>query len=150
MPHSLANVLIHLIFSTKDYLRFIRSEIETELHSYLAAVCNATGCRAHQVGGCEDHIHILFSLSRTVSISALAETVKKGSSKWLKTKGRHYSHFAWQPGYGAFSIGQSGFSATKDYILGQKEHHRRRTFKEEFLDFLAKYEVEYDERYVWD
>ncbi len=150
MPQSLANVLIHIVFSTKDRAPLIQPGIEEELIRYLASVCRACGSPAHKIGGTEDHVHIACSLSRTITVSKLLEEVKKSSSKWIKTKGTRYSHFSWQAGYGAFSIGQSQLGALKHYIKAQKEHHRRRTFQEEFREFLKKYRIEYDERYVWD
>ena len=108
------------------------------------------GCPAVIINGTADHVHALFRLSRTVAISELVEELKKRSSKWLKTKGKAFAGFQWQTGYGVFSIGESGLEAARIYITRQKEHHRRKTFQEEFLDFLAKYRIEYDERYVWD
>ena len=150
MVQSLANVLIHLVFSTKGRVGLIRPEIRDDLWRYLAAICNAQGCPAHQAGGTDDHVHIALSLSRTTSVSKLAEQVKKSSSKWIKTKGKPYAAFSWQAGYGAFSIGQSQLGAVKRYIDAQEEHHKRRSFKDEFLQLLRKYSVEFDERYIWD
>jgi putative transposase len=98
----------------------------------------------------DDHVHIACSLSRTMAISKLLEEIKSSSSKWIKTRGDRYRDFTWQNGYGAFSIGQSQLLDLRDYIGNQREHHRRLTFQEEYRNLLAKYEVEYDERYVWD
>jgi putative transposase len=150
MPQSLANILIHIVFSTKNRAPLIRPEIEPELHPYMASICRACQCPAHAIGGTEDHIHLVCSLGRTVAVATLLEEIKKSTSKWMKTKGELYSQFSWQAGYGAFSIGQSQLDAVKKYIARQREHHRRRTFQEEFREFLAKYQVPYDERYVWD
>ncbi|HUT32909.1 MAG TPA: IS200/IS605 family transposase [Planctomycetota bacterium] len=150
MAQSLANVLIHLIFSTKNRCPLIRPEVEHELHAYLAAVCREMGCPALDVGGTEDHVHMLFSLSRTVTLSKLDEEVKKRSSKWIKTKGEAFADFAWQAGYGAFSIGQSGVAGVKQYIAGQKDHHRKVSFQEELRAFLRRYQVGFDERHLWD
>ncbi len=150
MPQSLSKILVHLIFSTKGRERRIRPPVEDELWRYMASVCEGCGCHAYRVGGTEDHAHILFNLSRTREPANLVEQVKKASSKWIKTKGLEYRAFAWQNGYGAFSIGQFQFSTVLRYIDGQQAHHKRRGFQDEFLDFLRRYEVEYDERYVWD
>jgi len=150
MPQSLANVLVHLIFSTKNRVPLIEPEIEVELFPYLAAACRAQGCPAQKVGGTNDHIHIVCSLSRTITIAKLIEEIKTSSSKWIKTKGNRYAKFAWQGGYGAFSIGQSQLVDLKRYIVNQREHHRHKTFQEEFREFLKRYGVEFDERYVWD
>jgi len=150
MPQSLASILIHLVFSTKQREPFINPEIEPELHAYLATVFRECGSPALTIGGDRDHIHALFRLSRIWTIADVVEEVKKRSSKWIKTKGRGFGPFHWQAGYGAFSIGQSNVAALKRYIAKQKEHHRRRSFQEEYLELLRKYDVEYDERYVWD
>ena len=150
MPQSLAKVLIHLVFSTKNRAPLIHPQIEDELSRYLASVCRACGCAAHNIGGTEDHVHLVCYLSRTIAISRLLDDIKKSSSKWIKTKGSKYGGFSWQNGYGAFSIGQSQLATVKQYIADQKEHHRRKTFQEELRALLKKYQIEYDERYVWD
>ena len=102
------------------------------------------------INGTNDHIHVLFLLSKKIALCDVIEEVKKNSSKWAKTKGMRYNKFYWQNGYGAFSIGQSNVDAVKKYIAQQKIHHERKSFKEEFLQLLKKYDIEYDERYVWD
>jgi REP element-mobilizing transposase RayT len=150
MAQSLANVLVHIIFSTKNRTPFIKPDIENELFPYLASIFKACRSPAHQIGGTEDHIHVVCSLSRTIAIANLLEEVKKSSSKWIKTKGDQYSKFAWQNGYGAFSIGQSQLPMVKSYIIDQRDHHQKKTFQEEFREFLQKYQIQFDERYVWD
>jgi len=148
MPQSLSNILLHLVFSTKNRHALIEPDVEEELWRYLASICTAHGCQAHRVGGTVDHVHILCGLARTVPASSLLGKIKTSSSKWMKTRG--VGEFAWQNGYGAFSIGQSQFEAVAAYIARQKQHHHRLTFQEEYREFLRKYRVEYDERYVWD
>ncbi len=150
MPQSLSSILIHLIFSTKHREPFITPKIETELHSYMATIFRGQKTPSLAINGTTDHIHILFSLPRVITIAALVEEVKTESSKWIKTKGPEFKNFHWQKGYGAFSIGQSQVPAVKRYIARQKEHHRRVTFQEEYRKFLKSYGIEYDERYVWD
>ena len=150
MPQSLSSILIHLVFSTKHRDRLISATIEPELHAYLAAVFRECRSPALAIGGHEDHIHALFALSRSATVADVVEEVKKRSSKWIKTKDETLRQFQWQAGYGAFSIGRSNVAALKRYIAGQKEHHRRRTFRDELITLLRKYEVEYDERYLWD
>lgn len=150
MAQSLSNILLHLVFSTKNRRPWIRLEIEDELAKYIAGTCRELKCPSHRIGGTEDHLHIACSLSRTISVSELLEQIKTSSSKWLKSKGEQYSGFAWQNGYGAFSIGQSQLSDLKRYIANQREHHRQASFQDEFRQLLAKYEVDCDERYVWD
>ncbi|MFW6163417.1 MAG: IS200/IS605 family transposase [Planctomycetota bacterium] len=150
MPQSLSNILVHLTFSTKDRRADIDGTIEPELHHYLGGVCGEMGCQSLGVGGTPDHVHICVRLWRTVAVADLVEEIKKRSSKWIKTQGPRCRYFTWQAGYGAFSIGQSGLAALQAYIARQKDHHRRRDFKAEFRALLEKYEVAYDERYVWE
>lgn len=102
------------------------------------------------INGVADHVHILFLLSRKHALCDVVEEVKKSTSKWIKTKGNFYKNFYWQNGYGAFSVSQSNVEVVKKYIEDQKEHHRRKSFKEEYLGLLKKYHVDYDEKYVWD
>jgi len=150
MPQSLSSILIHLIFSTKGREPFLTPEIDAELYAYMAAIFKAMKSPALIINGTSDHLHTLFSLSRVVTIADLVEEVKTESSKWIKTKGREFRNFHWQSGYGAFSVSQSQVPTVKRYIRRQKEHHRRVTFQDEYRKFLKAYDVEYDERYVWD
>ena len=150
MPQSLAHVIIHLVFSTKDREPFLTPAIRPHLHAYLAEVARNAGCECHRVGGVSDHVHLAIALSRTLTIAELAETLKTSSSKWIKTQSPSLAAFAWQRGYGAFSVGPVDCPALCDYIDRQEEHHRTRTFQEEYRAFLTKYRVAFDERYVWD
>jgi REP element-mobilizing transposase RayT len=150
MPQSLSSILIHLVFSTKLREPFITPEIEPELHAYMAAIFRECKSSPLLIGGTQDHIHALFVLSRTRALSEIVAEVKTNSSKWIKTKGREFRSFHWQSGYGAFSIGQSNIEKVKCYIARQREHHRQRTFQDEYRALLKKYKIEYDEMYVWD
>ncbi len=150
MPQSLACVLVHIVFSTKNRKRWLDVSLEQELHPYVGAICKNVNSPALIVGGTDDHIHILSSLSRTLSIAELVKEIKTSSSKWIKTKGPLYTGFHWQDGYAAFSIGKSGEQDARRYIASQNEHHRQTSFQDELRAFLQKYGVEYDERYVWD
>ena len=150
MAQSLSNVLLHLVFSTKNRHPWIDLEIEEELFKYIAGICRELKCPSHKIGGTDDHIHIACSLSRTMPISKLLEEIKSSSSKWIKTKGDRYADFTWQNGYGAFSVGQSQLPDLRHYIGNQREHHRRLSFQDEYRRILAKYGIEFDERYVWD
>jgi putative transposase len=145
MPQSLSRILLHLIFSTKNREPWLTPEIRTELHPYLAVVLREKGCPALQVGGVEDHVHLLFGLSRTLTVAELVETVKTSSSKWMKTKGEAHRGFHWQTGYGAFSVSQSDSEAVVLYIQNQEQHHRKMTFQEEYRKFLLRYRVAYEE-----
>jgi len=150
MPQSLSVVLVHLVFSTKNREPLIHPDVQTELYAFLGGTARDCGCPMLDRGGTEDHIHLLCSLSRTITIANLVEELKTRSSKWLKTKGPAYAGFHWQSGYGVFSIGRSQEAVVKKYIAGQAEHHRKFSFQDEFRLLLRKYGVEYDERYVWD
>ena len=150
MPQSFSVVLLHIVFSTKNRAPIIRRDVESDLHAFLGGITRDCGCVALDIGGTEDHVHLLCSLSRTITIASLVEDVKTRSSKWLKTKGKSYGQFHWQNGYGAFSIGKSQEGALKRYIARQKEHHKRVSFQDEFRTILRKYVVQWDERYVWD
>jgi putative transposase len=150
MPQSLARILVHLIFSTKNREPFLSVDLQAELHPYLSAVLNNDGCSTIQVGGVEDHVHLLFGLSRTQTLARVVENVKTSSSKWIKTKGVPLAHFYWQAGYGAFSVSQSNAAAVIRYIQNQAEHHRRESFQDEFRRFLQRYQISYDEKHVWD
>jgi len=150
MSQSLANILLHIIFSTKKRQAFIQTDIISELHLYMAGIASSYKSHVHEIGGVEDHVHMLVSLPRTLAVSQLVEEIKKGSSKWIKTKEGQYKEFAWQGGYGAFSIGQSNYDNLREYIRNQQEHHKKMTFQEEYRSFLKKYRVGYDEKYVWD
>lgn len=150
MPQSLANLYIHLIFSTKNRYPFLKDEVRDELHAYMAKVLANLNCPAVLINSVEDHVHVLFNLSRTVAVAKAVEDVKKSSSRWIKTKSPILEKFAWQSGYGAFSVSESNVEKVANYIRGQKEHHRVKTFQEEYREFLVKHKIEYDERYVWD
>ncbi len=150
MPQSHARVLIHIIFATKRRQRFIRPEIETDLFAYMAATLKAQGAPALIVGGTDDHVHVLASMSRTVTIADVVEEVKSGSSKWIKTRGPLFRGFAWQVGYGVFSVGPDRVAVVKRYIAAQRAHHRTATFQEEYRKILKAAGVEFDERYMWD
>jgi len=150
MPQSLSSILVHLVFSTKNREPFITPAIERELHPYMATIFREHNSPSLIIDGTADHMHALFALGRTMTVAELVEEVKTGSSKWIKTKGSEFRNFHWQKGYGAFSIGRSNVEEVKRYIRNQKEHHRHITFENEYRNFLKQYEVQFDERYVWD
>ncbi len=147
MPQSLS---IHLIFSTKNRQPFIKPAIESELHPYMASIFRDHQSPSLAIDGTSHNVHILCALGRTITVADLIEEVKTGSSKWIKTNGREFKNFHWQTGYGAFSIGQSNIPALKRYIRNQKQHHRRVSFQDEYRNLLKRYEIEFDERYIWD
>lgn len=150
MSQSLSSILVHVIFSTKNRIPLIHKEIEQNFHSYIVGIAKEYKVHIYEIGGIEDHIHILISLPRTMTISKFVEEIKKGSSKWIKTKGAQYRDFSWQNGYGAFSIGYSNFDALRNYIQRQREHHKKMIFQDEMRLFLKKYRISFDEKYLWD
>ena len=150
MPQSLARVHIHLIFSTKNRERIISDRVRESLHAYMATVLQNLGCPPVLINSVEDHVHILFELARTVAVSSAVEDVKKASSKWIKTQGGEFAGFAWQAGYGAFAVSESNVPAVREYVANQQEHHRKKSFQEEYRAFLERHRIAFDERYVWD
>jgi REP element-mobilizing transposase RayT len=151
MPQSLAKILVHVVFSTKDRRPLLRDQkLRDELHRYLGGILTNLDCQPIIVGGVEDHVHLLCLLSRTSAPADVVKELKRGSSVWLKTREPNLANFAWQSGYGIFSIGFSQIPAVRNYIAGQEEHHRKASFQDEFRQLLQRYEIEFDERYVWD
>ena len=150
MPQSLSKVIIHTIFSTKDRHPWLDTNIRPRMHAYLATICRDAGAEAFRVGGVADHVHLVTTLPRNLSQADMLEGLKKKSSKWIKGVAADYRLFYWQRGYGAFSVSPSQLDALLGYVETQEEHHRNRTFQEEYREFLRKHGVEYDERYVWD
>ena len=150
MSQSLSQVYVHLIFSTKDREPWLSAGVQERLFPYLAGALNQQDCPALKVGGHVDHVHLLYRQSRNKVPSRVVGEVKARSSKWVKDEFEGMGGFAWQAGYGMFSVGASQVGEVENYIARQEEHHRKVTFKEEFRRFLERYGVEYDERYVWD
>ena len=150
MPQSLALLLTHIIFSTKDRAPFLKPEIPGELHAYLATVARNLGCECFLVGGVEDHVHLAIGLSRTITAAKLVEQLKTASSHWLKTKAPLLNNFSWQSGYAIFSVSPQALPALKSYIAEQEAHHKRTSFQDELRGLLTKYGVAFNEKYLWD
>lgn len=151
MPQSLVKNLIHLVYSTKERRPWIPQSVENRLWAYQAGIFENLESPALIIGGFDDHVHALFSLSKNFALKDIVEEVKKSSSKWMKTKdGSSNALFTWQAGYAGFSVSESNVKAVKDYISNQGEHHRRFTFQDELRLLFQKHGVEFDERYVWD
>ncbi len=150
MSQSLARLPVHLITSTKNRAPLLREDLREPLHRYMASVLQNMQCRPLVINSVEDHVHILFELGRAVSVSRAVEDVKRSSSKWLKTRGDELGGFTWQKGYGAFAVSVSDIPKVQLYIGRQQEHHRKKTFQEEFRAILDHFGMSYDERYVWD
>jgi len=151
MSQSLSRLWTHLIFSTKDRYPFLADKsIGQEMHVYMAGILRKHDCPTLFIGGVADHVHALFALSKNKSMSEIVYEVKRGSSKWIKTMSPQMRKFHWQNGYGAFSVSHSHVEPVRLYIAEQERHHKKATFQDEFRRFLRRYEVEFDERYVWD
>jgi len=148
MPQSLANILIHVIWSTKERHPFVSDAVRPNMHGYMAGILKNLESPALIINSVNDHVHVLCQLSKNLAACKLVEEVKKSSSKWMKEQG--ISDFAWQNGYGVFSVSQSNVDAVRKYIENQPEHHRKRDFEDEFREFCQKHNVSLDERYVWD
>ena len=150
MPQSLSKVIVHIVFSTKDREPWLDENVRPRMHAYLATICRDLGAEFVHVGGVADHVHIITTLPRTLSQAQLIEHTKKTSSKWIKAINTRYRGFSWQRGYGAFSASPSQLETVVQYVDSQLEHHRTRTFQEEYREILRKHRVDFDERYVWD
>lgn len=151
MPQSLAKIHVHTVFSTKDRVPFLRDrKLREELHRYMGGIFKRRDCQPIVVGGVEDHVHLLSLLSRTCAPAELVKEVKRGSSLWIKDRDPTLRTFAWQNGYGMFSIGFSQIEQVQRYVAKQEDRHRKASFQDEFRSLLKKYAIEFDERYVWD
>ena len=148
MPQSLSNILVHIVFSTKERRSWLNDSIINELYRYIAGTLKQCNCETIKIGGTENHIHILCALSKNHALNKIIEIIKTSSSKWIKTKGEIYRDFHWQNGYGVFSISSTHENVISNYIANQKEHHKQITFEEELKGILNKCRVKYDDKYV--
>lgn len=149
MSRTFSNLLTHLVFSTKDREPLVVPELKRELYAYLGGLTRELKGKSFGINGTSDHVHMLISLPPAVSISEALRFIKSNSSGWVHYKWPRRS-FAWQLGYGAFSVSKSNVPAVLNYIRKQEAHHQKVTFKEEFIDFLLTHEIDYDEVYIWD
>lgn len=147
MAQSLARILLHIIFSTKDRQCLLAPEWRTRLHAYMNGVIQNQGCVPICVDGPDDHIHAVLALGRTITVADLVQEMKVATSKWAKSE---ESSFAWQSGYGVFSVSESRLSEVVAYVRDQEEHHRRVSFQDEYRQFLVRHGITFDEKYVWD
>lgn len=150
MPRSLAFVVVHVVFSTKDRVSLLDEVVRPRLHAYLATVVRGAGCECYRVGGIADHVHLAVRLHPSTSVSDLVGELKTSSSRWLKGEFPELGKFAWQRGYGAFSVGPSDLDALVRYVDTQEAHHAKHTFQDELRAFLKKYGMDGDETYLWD
>jgi REP element-mobilizing transposase RayT len=148
MPQTLSFNLVHIIFSAKNRAPLINDDVSAALHAYLAGTARVLDCDCFRVGGVSDHVHLAVRLPTTKTAAKFVSEIKTGSSVWMKQQG--VTNFAWQRGYGLFSVGPADLGALTKYIDGQAMHHRKRSFQDEMRAFFEKYHIAFDERYVWD
>ena len=149
MSQSLNKIYLHIIFHIKTTSPKILDDDLERMHEYIGKLISTTGSQSVRVGGTEDHIHAVCILSREQTVSHLVEEMKRNSSRWIKTLSPHYNGFAWQSGYAAFSVSCSLVDKVVEYVTNQREHHRKMSFREEYIQFLKLHGIEYDERYVF-
>ena len=148
MSQSFARLYVHVIFSTKNRERVLHESVRPDLYAYMGGILNTLGCTPLTIGGIEDHVHILLILNRNTALADVMETLKRRTSKWLRQRAPFYLNFAWQEGYGAFTVSESMTDNVRQYILNQEQHHHKKTFAEEFKAFLDAYHIDYDPRYL--
>ena len=149
MANTYTSLNFHITFSTKQRQHWLMPDIENRVWEYLGGIAKQNGMRPHRVGGIADHVHVVVSLPPTLAVSKSVQLLKGGASKWIHETFPHMAGFAWQDGYGAFTVSESVLPQVVEYIGNQREHHSRHTFQEEFLSLLAKHGLQHDERYVW-
>jgi len=149
MSQSLTRLIVHGIFSTKNREPILSVEIRPDLYAYMGGILKGLDCVPLAIGGTDDHVHLLFIQSKNIALAKVFEEVKGTSSQWIKTKSASLKTFAWQGGYGAFSVSESQRQKVNEYISQQDDHHRKLTFKEELIALFKKHHVEFDEKYLW-
>ena len=151
MPQSLSAVCVHAVFSTKNRYPFLTdASLRAEMHRYLAGVSNHLDCPALEVGGVADHVHVLAYLGRSRSQADWVKELKRASTVWVRTRASDLGHFAWQAGYGAFSVSASQVAKARRYVVGQEAHHRQTTFQDELRTLLRAHGLAWDEQYLWE
>ena len=150
MANTYTSLHYHLVFSTKNRERWIMPEIEQRIWAYLGGIAKDNNFYPIQIGGVEDHVHVLLGAPASAAPSKIAQLIKGGSSAWIHEIFSNLREFAWQDGYGAFTVSKSSVEDVANYIRNQREHHRTKTFQEEYLAFLKKHHIDYEERYLWD
>jgi putative transposase len=150
MPSTFTNLLYHIVFSTKQREPLITEDFREELYKYIGGIIRAEGGILIEIGGIEDHIHLLAKIKPSVSISEMLNKIKANSSKWINENDKAPRRFQWQEGYAAFTVSESQAPHVREYIRNQEEHHQKTSFQEEFIAILEKHGVSYDPRYIWD
>ena len=149
MVQSLSKLYVHVMFHIKNNECRIKPEDEAELYSYIGGLLKISKSVPLIINGTENHIHVLFIMSKNISLADLIEDIKRNSSRWIKTKGIHYKNFEWQGGYSGYSVSQSKVEIVKKYIENQKNHHKQQSFEQEYVQFLKEYGIDYNELYLW-
>jgi REP element-mobilizing transposase RayT len=150
MPSAYTQLVYHIVFSTKDRRPLITAKLEAELYPYIGGILREQGGKLLEIGGAQDHVHLVARLHPATSVAEIVRLIKANSSKWLRERGDLGKWLGWQTGYSAFSVSASQVAAVRRYVKNQREHHRRRNSKEELLVLLRKHRIEYDERYLWE
>ncbi|HWA04914.1 MAG TPA: IS200/IS605 family transposase [Ignavibacteria bacterium] len=150
MPNTFTQIYIHIVFAVKNRNSFINQTWENKLYKYITGTVQKMGQKMLRINGMQDHIHFLIGLKPDIAISDLVREVKKSSTNFIKEEKLTQFNFNWQSGFGAFSVSHSQLDKVINYIINQKEHHMKRTFKEEYIELLKKYEIEYDEKYLFE
>jgi len=150
MPNTYTQIYIHIVFAVKGRQNLIQKNWEDELHKYICGIANSKEQKVYAIGGVGDHIHLLVSIKPDIAISDLVRDIKANSSRWINEKHFVMNIFQWQEGYGAFSYSKSQLDNVIAYINNQEQHHKTKSFKEEYIELLQKYNVEYDEKYLFD
>ena len=149
MANSYISLYVHVVFSTKGRQGMITPDVRNRLWAYMGGIARENQMKALSVGGIADHVHVLLSLPATLPVAKAVQLIKGGSSKWVHDTFAGLRKFSWQEGYGAFSVNVSLLEETIRYIESQGEHHKRKTFQEEYIEFLRRHGIDYDERYIW-
>ena len=148
MSNTYTSLNYHIVFSTKNRELWLREDIRERLWPYLGGIARENGMKALEIGGVADHVHLLLSIPASMALSKAVQLIKGGSSHWMKETFPKVTGFAWQDGYGAFTVSQSQLDAVREYIRNQEEHHRTKSFAEEYRAFLERHQVEFDERFL--
>lgn len=149
MTQSLAKIVVHAVYSTKNREPLLIQAVRDDLYAYIVGILDSLDCAVLEINGTEDHVHALILMSRTISSSKMIEEMKKGSSRWLKTQNAMLKDFAWQGGYSVFSVSESQVPKVVQYIQNQEERHKKMSFQDEFRNLLIKHNIEFDEKYLW-
>ena len=149
MSQSLTKIVVHAVYSTKDRRPYLSKNVRTQLYPYKIGILDTLGCITLAIGGIDDHVHVLFSLSKTITLSKAMEELKGGASRWLRAEQPDMKNFAWQGGFGAFSVSESQIPKVVEYIENQERHHQVLSFQDELKSLLKKHRIDFDEQYLW-